>query len=115
MQTQRKWEFGNTNQRTLISYFSQKMLSYSQLQQTKKVEITVVLSCHQCRSVQSLLHTVVSAYGFTAALHLFSLAQRKARSQAPALSQVSGGYQQVSCEAPVVCVPWESQPQFPLL
>lgn len=81
------------------------MLSYSQLQQTKKVRITVVLSCHRCRNVQSLLHTVVSAHGFTAALHLFSLGQWEARSQASALSQVSEGYQQVSCEAPVVCAP----------
>lgn len=48
---------------------------------------------------------VVSAHEFTAALHLFSLDQREARSQAPALSQVSGGYQQVSCEAPVVHAP----------
>lgn len=77
------------------------MLSYSQLQQTKKkVGITVVLSCHQCRDVQSLLRMVVSAHGFMSALHLFRLDQWEVRSQAPALSQVSGGYQQVSCEAP---------------
>jgi len=48
---------------------------------------------------------VVSAHGFTAALHLFGLDQREVRSWAPALSQVSGGYQQVSCEARVVHAP----------
>lgn len=37
-----------------------------------------------------------------AALHLFCLDPWEARSQAPVLSQVSGGYQQVSCEALVV-------------
>lgn len=34
-----------------------------------------------------------------AARHLFCLDQWEARNQAPVLSQVSGGYQQVSCEA----------------
>lgn len=35
LRRQRRRELGSTHQRMLISYFSQKMLSYSQLQQTK--------------------------------------------------------------------------------
>lgn len=89
----------------LISYFSQKMVNYLELQQTKRVGITVVLSCHQYRNVQCLLHMVESAHGSTAALHLFSLDQREARNRAPALGQVSGGYQQVSGGALLVCAP----------